>query len=33
MRYEGTAKRYLQIAGKWQDHQRWAITLENWRRR
>ena len=33
MRYEGTAKRYLQIAGKWQDHQRWAITLEDWRRR
>ena len=31
LRYEGTAKRYLQIAGKWQDHQRWAITVEEWR--
>ena len=31
MRYEGTAKRYLQIAGKWEDHERWAITVEDWR--
>ncbi len=30
MRYEGTAKRYLQIAGKWEDHERWAITIEEW---
>src|SRR4029453_125487 len=33
LRYEGTAKRYLQIAGKWKDHQRWAITVEGWRDR
>lgn len=30
MRYEGTAKKYLQINDKWEDHQRWAITAEEW---
>jgi len=30
-RYEGTAKRYLRIAGKWQDHEHWAMTVEEWR--
>lgn len=29
-RYEGTAKRYLRIAGRWQDHEHWAITAEEW---
>lgn len=33
MRYEGTAKRYLQINGKWEDHERWAITVEDRRQR
>jgi [ribosomal protein S5]-alanine N-acetyltransferase len=30
LRYEGTARLYLQIAGKWEDHQHWAITREDW---
>jgi ribosomal-protein-alanine N-acetyltransferase len=28
MRKEGYSLRYLAIAGKWQDHERWAITRE-----
>ncbi len=31
-RLEGTARSLLQIAGRWEDHQRWAITAEEWRR-
>lgn len=27
-RFEGLAKRYLQIAGQWQDHEHWALTSE-----
>jgi [ribosomal protein S5]-alanine N-acetyltransferase len=30
-RNEGTARRYLKIRGRWQDHQRWAILAEEWR--
>jgi ribosomal-protein-alanine N-acetyltransferase len=30
-RYEGTAKRYLKIAGKWRDHEHWVVTAEEWR--
>jgi ribosomal-protein-alanine N-acetyltransferase len=29
-RYEGTSKRYLRIAGKWADHEHWALTVEEW---
>jgi ribosomal-protein-alanine N-acetyltransferase len=29
-RREGVAKRYLQIAGKYQDHVHWALTSEEW---
>lgn len=31
-RLEGTAERYLQIAGRWQDHCIFAITAEEWRK-
>ena len=33
LRFEGTAERYLQIAGVWEDHLRYAITSEEWRER
>jgi len=28
---EGYSRRYLKISGRWRDHERWAIIVEDWK--
>ncbi len=32
-RKEGLARRYLKIAGRWRDHERWALLRDDFKRR
>ena len=27
---EGFSRKYLKVGGRWRDHERWAIIVENW---
>jgi ribosomal-protein-alanine N-acetyltransferase len=31
LRFEGVSMAFIQINGRWEDHERWAITVDEWR--
>jgi ribosomal-protein-alanine N-acetyltransferase len=28
---EGYSRRYLKVGGRWRDHERWALLVEDWK--
>jgi ribosomal-protein-alanine N-acetyltransferase len=31
--FEGLSRGYAKLGGKWRDHERWAITKSDWKKR